>query len=143
MFKDVPTYIIVLVTGNSVIRNGELVMGGGAALQAKQLWPGMPGVAAQEITHLGYYGVLIAGMNEKSKRGIGLFQTKYHWKNKTPLSLIERACYTLDHMLLQYPDYTFRVNYPGIGLGGCKMHNVEPILKRHFDNNPKVEFWTF
>lgn len=116
---------VYLFTGNSYIkRNGALVMGRGAALEVRDMYPGIDRQLGQQITHLGFYGLLIGST---MKPNIGIFQVKYRYNDKAQLELIERSVAALDQYALAFGT-AIHMNYPGVGNGGLLATDVAPLL---------------
>jgi hypothetical protein len=142
MFAEFPERTVWLVTANSYVKsNGNLVMGRGAAARAARLWPEMPSIAGKRVLHLGDYHVMIM-LGFGRDRHAGIFQTKRHFHDPSDPELIRESCRKLEAKARGMRDYVFRVNYPGIGLGGLSVDQVQPILERHlaWDN---IEVWRF
>lgn len=123
-------YPLVCVTTNNVVTGEGLNMGGGIALQAAQRFPDLRKKAASIISDGAEYNFVII-----PHRGfhLGLLQTKYHYKYKSPIYLVERSLKNLqDHLThpLYYGLYT-SVNtvWPGCGLGGLSKEAVRPFLE--------------
>lgn len=126
---------IKLFTGNSYItKAGALVMGRGAALQAKEKWPELPYILGRQITHLSKYGIAWA-----DSLNVGVFQVKYNFKDDADLELIT---YSTNKLLEGLSDYEwvkketgvwveplkYAMNFPGIGWGHLQNKRDE-ILK--------------
>ena len=135
------------VTANATIKsNGtNLVMGCGAALQLRQLHPGLPrwfgvqvariadlqGVSAYQAT----YGILHA-----TGTIYGLFQVKHHFGENAQPRLIELSADILRRRAQFFNDALFFVNMPGVGAGRLKPEAVFPILKVLPSN---VHIWSY
>ncbi|MCI0446615.1 hypothetical protein L0152_25850 [bacterium] len=120
---------IKAVTTNSFVRrDGSLVMGRGAALQAAQGFPELPYVAGQKVLwrsgHLSRYGWLYL-----PELNIGLFQVKRHWKDNAELRLIKRATEDLCEFMQRHSDISVALNFPGIGNGRLSFDLVKPIVE--------------
>jgi hypothetical protein len=120
---------IVLVTTNNVGGRNGLVMGAGIALQAQQRIPELP------MMMLPYankdYGLVVF-----PEYSIGCLQTKRHWKDKSPLDLIEFSLQTLALTATSATDWNFYLPKPGCGLGGLSWElEVEFICKRLLPDN--------
>ncbi len=131
---------IKVVTTNSVIKNdGKLVMGAGAALQAKQLFPGIDKTAALILSRKGfgnlstYYFTMVTDV-------VGIFQTKRHYGDKSDIELIRGSTQAFSNHVKLFPEYTFNLNMPGIGYGGLKESEVYDIVKTLPDN---VIIWKY
>jgi hypothetical protein len=123
-------------------------MGAGVALEAKKKFKGIDEVFGayihtiinvgrlfqQHITGMSSTGCCLYGCVPKLYHSLGMFQTKYHWKDKSPLDLIEFSTNMLHHYAESRPDETFHLPYPGINNGGLRPGQVYPIIKNLPDN---------
>ena len=123
---------IVCPTNGVVKKNGELVMGGGLALQFKQRFPYIPYVWGQSVKQRGN---LLA---KYAHDGSGLpalvsFPSKHHWKDSSDLGLIARSAAELEECA-DYQGYE-KVLVPkvGCGLGGLTWDQVRPVLEKRLD----------
>jgi len=119
---------IKAVTTNSFVRkDGALVMGRGAALQAARKFPELPFVAGQKLLwkrgHLSCYGWLYL-----PELNLGLFQVKRHWKDDAEPRLIRYATEHLCEFLQRHSAVTVALNFPGIGNGRLNLDLVKPIV---------------
>lgn len=119
---------LILTSGNSFItKKGKLVMGRGAAKQARNKFPDLDWYLGNYIYstcgHLGFYGVAL-DINQAN----GVFQTKFHFKNNSTLEIIKQSVYVLNMFLESYPNLTVSMNYPGIGLGNLNEEQVYPVI---------------
>ncbi len=132
--------MIVVTTNAFIKRNGALVMGRGAALQATQQITNIEFEAGREVERVcgrsmsKAYGFLIVRPPTDDKVGFGLFQVKWHWSNPANLGLIQMAVEKLAEFADLNPDVSIRMNYPGIGNGKLKRSEVEPLLVSLPDN---------
>jgi hypothetical protein len=119
---------LLLVTTNSTrSTQGELVMGRGAALEARQRFPWLPRMAAEAITQAGVtYGVIRLQASVVTKTLLGLFQVKYHWRSDASQPLIAFSACMLCGLSDQYGRIAF--NFPGIGHGLLAAESVIPWL---------------
>ena len=121
-------YWIVITTNNTVKSNGEAVMGGGIALQAKQKFPRLP---ARVGRLLGEYGNVPQPLHNFR---LITFPVKYHWSEKANLDLIRNSCESLvEGMKLLDLDILYMVR-PGCGNGGLDWKDVKPILEKYLDD---------
>ncbi len=133
---------LFLITANGVIRqDGELVMGAGMALQVKNVYPDLPSVFGKAMINMydntyGYYkyGLMIMPHDPP----IGAFQTKGYYRENTALDFIKDSTSVLFAYLTHQPNIRVDLNYPGIGLGGRTVEEVEPIISMLPDN---VHVW--
>lgn len=153
--------IIFVVTTNAYINKcGELVMGRGAAKEAKERMPWLPGEAAKQIScvkdswksyykgnYTKKYGFKVICEDDSNGFGIyqrcGIFQVKYHFKDKAHLDLIS---YSVEHLIEwiwhenskpHFPNFPIKqyvMNFPGTGYGGLKEEDVLPIISALPDN---------
>lgn len=126
---------VKIVTANAYINSkGELVMGRGAALEAKQRYPDIPRMAGTKLKEIAViqtgtigayarYGVLLL------PHRLGLFQVKLHFKDYALLSLIGMSTYMLLSICQSNPEMTVAMNFPGIGYGGLDPEVVLPIIR--------------
>lgn len=131
---------VYVITTNSYVNNySELVMGRGAAKQAKLLFPELPVLAGRKILntcgHLGIYGFELIGI-------IGLFQVKKHFKDFADLDLIKYAALKLTLYIAQYPKkLDIHMNYPAIGYGGLRRDQVEPVISNILPDSVTVHMY--
>jgi hypothetical protein len=121
---------IYIVTTNATIRkDGALVMGRGAALEATKRYPGIAYECGKIICNSGStYGVL------RIRPDFYIFQVKRHWAEPADLELIKGSALRLQFIATSIPNKNFRMNYPGIGNGRLKREDVQPLLKTLPDN---------
>jgi len=119
----------VCVTTNGVIKkNGELVMGAGVALQAKQKFPEIPGVLGLAVKDWGNTVIYLP------KHYVISFPTKNDWRNPSDLGLIKQSAHKLLNLTnARNFDHVY-LTPPGCGNGGLHWSVVEPILQALFDN---------
>jgi hypothetical protein len=73
---------------------------------------------------MGFYGTLYDGVDN-----VLAFQTKTNWRNPADLNLIAYSAGQLDTLARKWKHATFHLNFPGIGLGGLREDEVEPIIR--------------
>ena len=127
-----PADMWIVTTNSTLTKSGALVMGKGAALQAKQRFPYIDDICGCQIKQEGLvlktYGLLVILPN------FGIFQVKKHWSERASLDLIRRSATDLRYLAQDAPYYKFRMNFPGIGAGGLTRDQVEPLLQDLPDN---------
>ena len=137
---------LFLFTSNGVLNRGMLVMGGGFAKQMlNNVSTSLPKVLGRASERRGYphngniykYGLLISENWPTIKWGA--FQTKLHYRDETPLSVVRESAKLLSDWALRHPDKKVHCNFPGIGLGGRTYREILPIIQVIPDN---VTFWT-
>lgn len=120
----------VVTTNSSIAYPCRLVMGRGAALEAKKRYPGVDYAAAKLFDALTFYGFLtVPGYD------LGLFQVKYNWRDDARIDIIARSTEMLCLFAENYTGhYNIVMNYPGIGNGNLIRADIEPIVKILPDN---------
>ncbi len=132
-----PADLIVVTTNGVLNKSDRLVMGKGAALDAMRRYPDLPSIAGAEILskkypHIPQFGnmVYIYGFIGFKELGLGLFQTKFHWKALSDMELIDASASILDRYIKEHHIKSVRMNFPGISNGGLTMESVLPIIQR-------------
>lgn len=145
---DGPEEIKCITTCGNIDKGGQLVMGAGIALQAKEKYPGLPTYAARRIynhinKNVALYGFVICQTDENysPQNYIGLFQSKLNWWDNSGLALIGHSVIEMNKELQLWDDIkSFSLNFPGIGYGGLNRNEVLPILKDLDDRVTVYEF---
>lgn len=122
---------IILVTTNAFVKkDGSLVMGRGAAKEAKEKFPTLPYLLGDQITkhfkETKKYGVLII------PQMVGAFQVKYNWWEDGDLELIGYSTQVLNSMMEVSPfkEVSVSMNFPGIGNGRLRFEDVFEVVKK-------------
>ena len=132
--------LYVVTTNGYITKDDKLVMGRGAALMAKKLCPLLPEIASRLTQYVfdSSRGCRVYGFVEsnpvkcidKKVRRFGLFQVKYHWRDKADLALIGFSILSMNKRLDMFePKVRIGMNYPGIGNGGLSKEQVAPLLE--------------
>lgn len=132
--------LFLICTCGVVTRDNRLVMGAGIALEARDRFPGLDkalGLAVQAgdwkaSKNAFHYGLLTSG------KKLGCFQTKYQWRDPAEMDLIALGMAELVLWCSYHPNDSVHLAYPGIGLGGLSIEQVEPYIKQLPDN---VSIW--
>jgi len=130
--EEVEKYDYIGFTANSVVKsNGELVMGKGAALAFKKFFTYIDvakvfGHKVSQYKGKDFY-IVVEG-------NLFAFQTKRHYRDRTPIDLLVRSTALLRASALKYPDKKFALPYPAIGYGGLPKSQVSEIVKHLPDN---------
>lgn len=138
-FLEQEANVYIFLANGQLNSKGELIMGAGAARAVKEKYPAVPY----------YLGERIKDVGDKATRDDGqtayvyyvcsylcflALQTKFHWREYSPLSLIDDSLLVLRNTLIEKPTHwTFSMAYPGIGKGGLKKEEVEPLLHQYLD----------
>ncbi len=127
---------MICFTANSTLdKHDALIMGAGSALECKTRWPHL----AREFGSLisdDIYGKRFGFLDARADAStiIGAFQTKYHWREKGDLELIEHSTHVLINHLeaVVMMGYQCRVAmvFPGTGYGGLNRADVLPIIAK-------------
>jgi hypothetical protein len=134
----------VVTTNGCLTKAGKLVMGKGAALEAKLKYPYIDKACGGSIRGNGtlqgkywLYGFMVifhAWSEVMYKGGFGIFQVKRNWSEDADLSLISLSAGMLQSYAKVHPTVNIRLNFPGIGAGKLKRENVLPLLSILPDN---------
>ena len=149
MFDVMNDYDVLLVTGNGVVRDGNLVMGKGAAKDLAQRYRFFPALVGSKLQqyypHIysvdgryyekvyRYYLFLWKSYGE-NRTILGLLQTKMHYIDPTPLLLLSRSCDKLKTYAEMFPHQKIACSYPAIGYGGLPKDSVVPYIDKLPDN---------
>jgi hypothetical protein len=121
--------LFAVTTSSTFNHRGELVLGAGAALQAKQRYPGIqhrPELLQYHLGRFGWYKV--------PNVPVGFFQSKLSWRLPATFELIEFSSRALASWIsTQNPVPRIALNFPGIGLGRLAREDVLPILHRYLE----------
>lgn len=122
----------ICITTNSIVKtNGCLVMGAGIAKTAMERNKELPKDFGDQILAKNlagkFYGLLASGKYLA-------FQTKLHYKDESPLDVVQQSCNLLNRLAKKYPDKSFGLPYPGINNGRLDPKVVYPFLKDLPDN---------
>jgi hypothetical protein len=120
---------IVIPTNGFVKKTGELVMGRGLALQAKEYIHSIESILGGLIKEFGNIPFVIEEANIIS------FPVKHNWWEKADLKLIEISAVLLKKYKLTYPNI-FPVYMPKVGCGNGQLNwkDVEPIIEEYLGN---------
>lgn len=140
---------LMLVTTNSYIaRKGNLVMGAGAARQARDKFPGIDYAYGEHITkkfgQLALYGVVTPG-EVGLKNKVGIFQVKMHYKEDADPVVIATSAATLTLLLRSRSEYgrSLHMNFPGIGYGNMEPLHVLSLLDKYLKVDVPVNLWRY
>jgi hypothetical protein len=139
---------VLLFTGNSTItKAGKLVMGRGAALEAKLRFPGCDKLLGslallQSSTsikdRIGFndnpYGILILSLLASPPKILGVFQVKRNFLDHADPSLIMYSVTKLNRLCQsEWKDKKIWLNFPGIGAGGLSREVVWPLIQEYLE----------
>lgn len=136
----IPEKQVFMFTGNRVVTQYGLVMGGGNALACRKAYPQLPKVMGALLSNqaLGKHHNLYIDAYKVRVEGdgvIGCMFTKDHYKDPSNLDEVIAAILDLKKTAEnQGKDFTFHLPYPSIGLGGVYRSNLEPTMNLLPDN---------
>jgi len=117
-----PEFIRCITTNGIVKNNGDLIMGAGIALQAKERYPQLPSLLGSYVKRSGNMVYYLEEFN------IASFPTKDNWKDKSDIHLIVGSCVQLSAMLENLDKYAI-LPRPGCGNGGLDWKKeVKPYI---------------
>ena len=125
---DHPSLYIV-INHSFINKNGDLVMGAGAAKQAVNGIPNIARECAKVITHGETYGFRVVRHPTNISRGFGIFQVKKFWMEDADTNLIEISAGSLITYAINHSSVNIRMNYPGIGNGKLPKDEVAPLIE--------------
>lgn len=133
--------LVCITTNGAVNKGGNNVMGAGCALEARTRYPGIErkigtSLATGRLAFL-YLGRCydVFGMG----RELAAFPTKFHWKGKSDLALIEQSARELMEFLSGAKTFEqVLLPRPGCGLGGLNWNTVQPLLASILDDRVVV-----
>lgn len=137
MFYESEDNFILITTNRIVKRDGKLVMGAGAAKQARDSLVGIDSFFGEMINkhpHPDTYGILLG-------KRYGAFQVKHHFKDEANLDLIRNSLHILKIISNSMPLRTFSINFPGIGNGKLSYEDVISVIDS-YDLSDNITFWT-
>lgn len=114
---------------NGCLASGNLVMGAGLALAAKNKYPQLPSRLGEHVIHQGNTVCFVGELK------IFSFPTKYHWTEPGSLDLIEEGCRRLQLLLPFYDPLPFYIPKIGCGLGGLQWFDVKAICDKYLSDD--------
>lgn len=131
----------VVTTNQYVTVKGKLVMGRGAAWQARDMFPGLDINLGILINHYAGtpYSLLCAGKfmlppPHSREAAIWAFQVKTHFRDEARLDLIQSSSRALTAIAKHDKNLIWHLNFPGIGNGRLNRKDVLPLLQDLPDN---------
>jgi hypothetical protein len=119
----------VCITTNGIIKkNGELVMGAGIALQAKQRFPALPLKAGNAVK--GYGNRTLYFIEER----LFTFPTKYDWRDPSDINLIGLSAHQLKAQCDQLGFNRVYLPRPGCSNGKLNWPDVDNVLRQILDD---------
>jgi len=122
------------ITTNEIIkRDGKAVMGAGVAKQAKNIFYNIDKILADLIKKNGHITQVIKF--EPDSYYLVSFPTKYHWKDRSDISLIEKSTKQLLDLTNEYEWKKVILPRPGCSNGGLNyISQVKPLLSKYLDD---------
>lgn len=129
---DYPADYRCVTTNGIIMKNGELVMGGGIALQAKLRYPALPARLGKLVKMFGNKPFFFDEFNIIS------FPTKQDWKNDSIMELIESSAKDIAAFGHINSNKVIAMTRPGCGLGGLVWSDVKKVISPIFDTDQFV-----
>lgn len=128
--------VICITTNGVVLKNGNLVMGAGCALEAKMRFPGIDKVLGWKVNTTGNYPFYIRTEVINSTNSIDLvsFPTKHNYRDKSDINLIRQSAIKLVELADQMNWKKIVIPKPGCGLGGLNWDDVKSELVNILDD---------
>ncbi len=135
---------IKIFTSNAVVKtDGTLVMGRGAALEAREKYKDLDKRLGTYVKQFGpttddrKYGVVFDEIT-----AIGAFQVKYHYQDKVRFDLIINSTQALKSIAESCPQVSYAMNFPGTGWGNLQnqRHQILKIIETLPNNVEVYEF---
>lgn len=134
--EDHPDRWTLITTNGTVKADGANVMGSGCAREWADRNPDAPFWLGTMLKQHGNHCY-----SHKEDRVI-TFPTKEDvWKG-SPMATIIRSCNELAFMANTCPDHLFVLPRPGVGAGGLKWEDVEPVIAPLLPDNVHVITWS-
>jgi O-acetyl-ADP-ribose deacetylase (regulator of RNase III) len=133
----------VCITTNGVVVGNEAAMGGGCALEARHMFPGIARELGSLITAHGNHVFHLAtprhgwydGENgEEHTTEVIAFPVKQHWRQAANLDLIEQSAEELVKLTEDWSWESVAIPRPGCGLGRLKWEEVKPLIEPILDD---------
>lgn len=129
---NVPKYHVHFFTANNTVKkNGELVMGAGNALAAKNLQPNVAEMFGDKVKKSPDQRIHSMWMGEGH---LASFQTKEHWRNPSPIHVVKESILKLAQQAETHDDLTFHLPMPGVNRGKLNVADVLEWLQALPDN---------
>lgn len=130
--------VICITTNNNIKTNGELVMGKGIALEAKQK---DPIVAHYFANHVKLHGNTPCLFLRDILPHFCSIPTKNNWRNKSDINLIIQSIKLMTNIMTNYTFDKISLTRPGCGNGGLDWETeVKPIIEPLLDNKFTVYY---
>ena len=137
----IPEKHVYLFTANKVVTKNGLVMGRGNALAARTAYPKLPEVLGYlmsnpilDLENTSMLFIDAPNVDTDSYGVIGAFFTKNHYKEPSSLDMVIANILDLKKTAEENESYTFHLPYPGCGLGGLTVEQLDPYMNQLPDN---------
>lgn len=135
----------VCFTSNGVIKkDGRLVMGAGVAKQFRDTFSDLDQQAGTAVKQYGHICQIVRDTIYLGNLfSIVSFPTKYNWRDKSDIKLIESSMFELIDMANKYGWKTVYLPAPGVNNGELSWDNeVKPLLEKWLDPRFIITFLT-
>lgn len=127
---EIPADARAVTTNGTVMSNGELVMGGGCALEAAQRYPSMPKRLGYLVNHWGNHCYMLV----EDDNLVLSFPTKGDVSKPSIPELIEQSAKEAVLHANEWHLNKVLIPRPGCGLGGLVWEDVRELLAPILDN---------
>ena len=121
--------VICITTNGMVNSQGDLIMGAGIALTAKDKYPLLPRLLGMHVNEHGNIPLFVPLLKIIS------YPTKYDWRYKSSLKLIKNSAYLIKKIADKYSLERVYLPPPGCGHGKLSWTDVKPIIDPIFDDD--------
>jgi O-acetyl-ADP-ribose deacetylase (regulator of RNase III) len=132
-----PAQVIVITTNGNVKASGAAVMGRGVARQALNEFEGIDMKLGTYLSRYGNRPFNLGVWNSQSHERdfiIATLPTKWNWKDKSHITLIEDSCRALVAMADKFGWQSVVMPPPGCGLGGLDWAYVKAHIEDLLDD---------
>lgn len=133
--KEYKKYRGIVCTTNQILnKDGKLVMGAGIAKWFKETFPWTPEAFALKKEQVTVFPIDL--LSDEYPNVLFSFPTKFHWKDKSDIVLIEKSTKELVKLVNNFSDndVSILMTRPGCGCGGLDWKDVKPIIEQYLDN---------
>lgn len=132
----------VVTTNGYVAKSGELVMGAGCALEAKERWPDVPKLFGDKVARLGNHVHVLTPASFGGETPLVSFPTKPAlgptgepgFRVGSDIKLIRRSAAQLVAVANAFEWRSVVLPQPGTGMGGLSWEAVRPYLEYLLDD---------
>lgn len=128
-FWEYPAQYYCVTTNGIVKNNGELVMGAGIALEAKNRFPQLPQRLGKLVSIFGNKAFFLQDLRIIS------FPTKHHFKDNSDIKLIENSAKEIAAFVKIHQVESIVMTRPGCGHGKLNWKDVKNVIEPIFSTD--------